>query len=261
MSRLANPGVRNALRGTVAATVGVALVTAAGAVPAQQVPPPTPAPTPIPRFEPRFGVPIDFEMYFARDPVRSRRAYETAVGFARCVSRFDLKTARALLDLAPGSPGEARRFQGLTRQFGGCVAFRAAVPLRYLRGALAEIAVLRDAGVLADAVTQVEADRVKGYYTLAPSESPTAEPTAAAVERAARCQSVLVPGLVRKLLEAKPGSSDEAAALDRVYARAPTCAGADVPRRIAASLQRAYLAEALYQWVLFDRAGGPDRKV
>ena len=63
-----------------------------------------------------------------------------------------------------------------------------------------------------------------------------------------RCAAIFSPGFAFDVLYTKPGSDEEAAMLDLLYANSPECGLKERPKKISTVYQRMALAMGLYRW-------------
>ena len=70
-----------------------------------------------------------------------------------------------------------------------------------------------------------------------------------------RCVAVYSPGLVQAVLATEPGSREERAAIDTLYAATPECGLSQAPGKVSPSYQRGVFAMGLYRWWQRSRDG------
>jgi hypothetical protein len=183
-----------------------------------------------------------------QDGGRSARMYDFALTFARCSVHLGQARAVKFLQLPSGSNDEVYAVNDFVSRFRGCSVGTSMLPIRFIRGAIAEASFMRTtvAATFPDRARTVDAQRYLSYLSALPALPE--DNHIARLQRVAQCQTVLAPGLVRRVFETKIGSAAEAQSLDRVYAAVPVCGGGKRPDTIVASMQRATLAEAFYFW-------------
>ena len=119
---------------------------------------------------------------------------------------------------------------------------RAGVHKSFLHGAISEAYIKRHDKRYEPRAARVDVDAAEQFSGLVPGVDHD-------FDMIGRCVAVYSPGLVRDLLETKPGGRDEKKAVDRIYAATPECGLAKSPKRVPSSFQRAAFATGLYQWM------------
>lgn len=257
--------------GNCLALVATMSMAAASPALAQSTPTPTPSPTPTVTYPSTAKVPrnaFQTDLY-QRSSIRSpellrsaladraeaRRIYESqelhadsyrwAQRVAECIVEEDGDQAASLI--APDQYDELAR--AASTRYRWCLLQKApedAVELRNatletLNSALAESMIIRDGITYEDRAPMVDVNEAERFSGVVPGADID-------LDMIGRCVAVYSPGLVQRVLEAEPGSSEEQAALEQLYRTTPECGVNARPAKIPSSLQRVAVAKGLYLW-------------
>jgi hypothetical protein len=221
----------------------------------QAAPAPTPAPPPAP---PSYvGPPVgsafnrnDFRAILPRNPLPLTEVYGQALDIARCVARSHPELLSELLNKTVSSRAEQLAAEKVLRSGRTCpVAIPdLLVPTRLLRGAAAEAVLGTIATPEPDVAKVANSSRVADFYKAMPKVDRVRDTTSDDVQKIVECQIILAPGLVRKLIESTPGSTQSDSLRQRVGDVTTACGAIVTADKRYELLYRTYLAEALYHW-------------
>lgn len=163
---------------------------------------------------------------------RFTNEYRVALGFARCVSKFDPTAAEQLLHTPIGEPNDRPALLDLSRQYRGCVVEIGEVAPVLLRAALAEAKLggAVRARASGDSASVGIPDEILGFR----------------LAEAARCQLVFAPDRVQALLATDPGGKAERDAAEALY-QMPECGLTTGLGRIAPTVARLAVIDAAYR--------------
>lgn len=161
-------------------------------------------------------------------------SYSSALEFAECASRYGADKDELLLRAA-GSVDDRDSLVRLAERNRACVVEAGVVAPILLRAALAETMIERQGTVRSD-------EPVSEPLTLGIPEVVDGYPIAAI----SRCQVHAAPELVHSVLQSKPGSAGERAAVMRLYSSVPQC-GLSAPGRLTATAARLGLVDAAFR--------------
>lgn len=218
---------------------------------AQTTPPPPPsthATSPVIRGE------MDPSRDF--DDVRSRTSrnnpyeqYRRALALSQCAVKLSPQRASDLLAEQPASVGENTalgRFFGSTS---GCIRSSTGMPLALMRGAVAEILILKtDRRRAESTIALSDYDKVTKFVAAEADRNRLRSRDDVALMRTAQCQAASLPGLARNVLETEHGSAEEEEALNDLQRRVPSCGNIDRVVGSTRSFFRAYLSESVFEW-------------
>lgn len=185
------------------------------------------------------------------DSERSSEAYFSARKFADCVRGISEERVIGVLAAYPGSGDEIRRLQAVSQRFRGCAASNSSVPSSYIRGAMAESLLNTDnyKQVIANAnntsIALTAYPRGEGKETM----------QVKTLRAVFRCLAFASPPMAANVLAKPAGSEIEKKSLNFLFSSSPNCAGASYPKGMSVQLQRAILAESLYNWAQEAKAG------
>jgi hypothetical protein len=158
--------------------------------------------------------------------------YRNALRFAECVAGLDPAAADRILKVPIGGRDDDRQLRWLAQGHGACVLHLERVHPLLLRAALAETALRsKRRGLHGTGAPVGVPDEVDGYP----------------LGLVSRCQVALAPMLVTGVLAAQPGSRQERAAAELLFAR--TSCGASRLGRLSPTAARLALVEASYRSV------------
>lgn len=174
--------------------------------------------------------------------------YARAQAFVRCA--LGDEDPQAILNTGLGSGEERRLINKLSLRNVRCGGSAGGLSVRILRAALGEIVINRvfepnsSLLILSDAAS----DR--------PSADAAIEPKLASAFRVAGCHIAAQPGAARTVLTTKPGTREEQAAEDALFAAAPDCAGKALPKAVNPVIYRAVLASVMSRSLAVTQAKG-----
>ena len=183
-----------------------------------------------------------------RTMMGSPEKYSTAYSLASAVSECVVDKLGADAGRLVGGPMTAdENYERLAAALGkdqrACFrADAAGIPMMVVNAALAEQLLRKEPAELEPRAMSLNQDDADGYTTMAPGVKMN-------FDIIGRCAAVYSPGLTYAVLETKPGSADEAAALGKLYASTPECGLGSAPEGVPASFQRGVLAAGLYHWL------------
>jgi hypothetical protein len=238
----------------VAATFLASAVTAV----AQQRPTPSPRPAQPPTTRDLVGnrgtyADLDRRVAMERllaQPKQATLVFAENSTVAGCIVRLGGDRAGSLLG-GPGTsdPAFGKLSKAMAGRYARCAPDGEVGSLSpsILNAAIAENLVRRSAGEIADRTPAVDVDRAAAFHGPL-----TGQITFDAV---ARCAVVYSTGLARKVLDTKPGSSEEASSLATLFAQSPECQMTVIPPSVPPLFQRTSVAASLYAWT--HRAEAP----
>jgi hypothetical protein len=163
--------------------------------------------------------------------------YQSAVDFAKCVGRKHGDKLSSLLGMPQASDTETKAAQDLARSAGGCSKNRLEVGMRLLRGATAEA--LLSGMKMPLGLTDADFTAFHGAMPAAPASN-------ASLQKVVECQVTTAPGMVRNLVDTKPGSAEADAASNQLATATRSCGSVAVSDPDTALIYRSFLAEGLY---------------
>ena len=164
-----------------------------------------------------------------------REVFDDLNEFGRCFAAKQTKDALRLIRPEAGSADEARVYKSLFSREQACLGDLAglAVPWQYVRGAVGEGFYSRSVPLPADLALprDLPPEKVKS------------------VMDAATCYAGRQPAAARALVETKPASKEESAALDSLWTDFQACLPANMPKdfKFDTLLVRYRIAEALWR--------------
>jgi hypothetical protein len=167
---------------------------------------------------------------------------EAASKIAECLARRGGENAGGYLGgVLLKDPNYSRVTQVLKGKFSNCRREVGNASPFAINGALAEQLLLAEAPKLAD--REPAEDKLAGQMFFGDFSGPVA------LDNVAGCLAVYSPGLSYKVLQTKPDSPEEAAALSALYSQSPECGIAATPSGFEPEYQRGVIATALHGWL------------
>jgi len=197
-----------------------------------------------------------FESLWRQEPEIQGDAYRSAQVFAKCAESTNESQLAKALATVPGSAKESDAFEKLLQRSKACALGGTTVPTQYLRGALAEQLMFDDdTSQIKPLDMSVQASEVQAFYASDMSAS-AGDDLNAKLHKIAACHAALAPGLSRNVFETKPGTAEEGEALDKLFKGEFRCGINEFPEGLSVVMQRALLADMVYQWGEFREAKG-----
>ena len=189
-----------------------------------------------------------FEVRMRDDPRQMASSYSDALRFAACAARMDQQATTSVLSVDAGSDKEARAISDLSKRYRNCAVRRAAFASFVMRGAIAE-ALWKQAGANPNPAKRQSVDiaDVESFIKAAPLGETQAKSAGLPISWVARCQVMALPLESAKVLAAEPGSKEEIAAAQTLYAGSKVCGVQSGLGKTLVTAVRSALADALYQ--------------
>lgn len=189
-----------------------------------------------------------FEHIFRGSPQIAAESYSGALRFASCAVKLDSAAAVSVLAADAGSDEEARALRTLTRRLGNCALRRDSVPPLVMRGAIAET-LWKQAGANPNPAGRqsVDISDVESFIGAKPLGEMVVKTGGLPLSWVSRCQVMALPNLTAEVLAAEPGSKEEQAKAEFLYANSTVCGVQRELGRTPVIAVRAALADALYQ--------------
>ena len=193
------------------------------------------------------------EMRPDQDTRRSIEVYNHMLRFGDCAVDSSSSRVGDILKLQPNSSREKSRLNDMISRFGGCGQDSMINILTLERGALSEALYKERAPTTIDP-SKITATSADSSAFLASERKWNGERFSgdATMISATNCLVAVQPGDANALLQTRHGSSEEEAALDKLFAGAPTCAGEKRPDNLSKSFLRAFIADSLYRLSISD---------
>lgn len=187
-----------------------------------------------------------------QDTPQSVQTYQRLLNFADCGARGSSNTLAAALSAIPRSSAENFRFNRLQDTLGGCPGNPVNI-LSLERGAYSEAMYRAAAPAMIDEkrITATAEDSTK-FLDGEAAWNKLRDESDKNMIAATNCLVVVQPGVANKLMFTVHGSAGETAALNELFAKAPTCAGPKPPERLSHSFLRAFIADSLYRLAMSD---------
>ena len=180
---------------------------------------------------------------YVSQPALASTAYRDSVQVARCLHSDGLESNWSDGPLSD-DPEYKSLSAALSSRNGICARRSGSANLTMVSSALAEFR-LKDMSLsLADRATSVDEDVAQAFFSPAQGSVTMAH--------VGRCLAVHSPGLTQQVLESRPGSTAEDAAMAELYGATPECGVASAPEGIATAYQRVALAHGLYVWTVLN---------
>lgn len=174
------------------------------------------------------------------DDSEASRKFLAASATGKCVARrAGDKAGDYFGGQGTSDPQYAKLSELLSRKYQNCFdGSRSEVSMYSVNAALAEALLLKADAAPAGAVS--DPAKAQSFYLV--------DGAIRSLDGLDRCIAVNSPGLVRAMLETRPGSPEEKSALAEAYAKTPQCGVATPPDAASSVEHREMLATGLYQW-------------
>jgi len=183
-----------------------------------------------------------------RDTPQSIEIYNHTLSFASCASKQNSGLVGKALASAPSTSSEDVLFGRLRTQLSGCNAESAVNILSLMRGALSEADYKALVTGDVDPAKIVATAKDSDAFIVAEQKWNKARLASdQAMIDATNCLVVVQPDVAHRLLLTRHGSREETAALDELFAKAPSCAGAKRPDNLSSAFLRAFAADSMYR--------------
>lgn len=178
---------------------------------------------------------------YLQNPRASALQYGNSLQTAKCIVRISGDRAASLVGGADTpDPRYAKLNSAMNGRLKACARDGVdGMSPSVLSSAIAERLIVQDNG-LQDRADGVDSSQAQAFHGDLKGSTEIAG--------IARCVAVYSPGLARKVMETEVGSAAEGSALEAAYTQTPECGVTRTPTNIAASFQRAALADGLFKW-------------
>lgn len=189
------------------------------------------------------------------NPGQQQEHWQAADRFASCATNLNSDRVRELLDQAVEGKAKKRIELGdFVNRNQGCVVAAGGIDGDFLRGAMAQHIVTGSSEALpppGDATAVM-----KFLKTVSVPKMDKDDPFIAG-QLVAECRVGFAPIAARALLAAEADTPAETGALAAMKAVTPQCDSLDTAKtKLTPRFERAYVAQALYHWIDFDRNAG-----
>lgn len=194
-----------------------------------------------------------FEHNFNNNIRAASESYADSLRFANCAVRMNSKAVGGVLANDAESAEERTALSSLTRQMKGCAVRRDSVSALFMRGALAE-ALWKEAGANPNPTNRnsIDLGEIEAFMVAKPAGTMSARVSGMPLSYLARCQVMVQPTLAANVLSTEPGSAEEKAAAEALYAKSTPCGIKDGLGKTTSLEVRASVADAFWS----DRKSG-----
>jgi hypothetical protein len=193
------------------------------------------------------------EMRPDRDTRRSIEIYNHMLHFSDCAVDSSSNRVADILGMQPNSTQEKSSLNRGISHFGGCGSDVMVNILTLERGALSEaLYKSRAPEQIVPAKISATSQDSTGFLEHEQKWNDQRFSGDATMIDATNCLVAVQPAVANAVLNTRHGSDEEAAAMDKLFAGAPMCAGATRPDDISRSFLRAFIADSLYRLSVSD---------
>jgi hypothetical protein len=189
-----------------------------------------------------------FEHTFRAQPRVAADSYARALQLAICVAKLDGAVLNSVVATDAGSNEEARAIRTMTSRYRNCAATRESVPPLLVRGAIAEV-LWKQGGANPNPLDRKSVDiaDVESFIKASPRGEAGVKTAGMPLYWVSRCQVMALPNKTAEILAAEPGSAEEKAQAETLYASSHVCGVQKGLDQTPVQAVRAALADALYQ--------------
>jgi hypothetical protein len=189
-----------------------------------------------------------FEHAFRNSANEGPEAYSNAISFASCTARLNAAATAKVLSFDAGSKLEDGAMRDLSKHYGTCAIKRTSTPPIFVRAAIAEV-LWKQAGADANPAkrSSVEIEAVEIFIKTLPLGEQKTKVANLPLSWVSRCQVMALPTEAARVLATNPGSLEEKAAAEVLYAKSNVCGVVGGLEKTPSLLVRAGLADAFYQ--------------
>ncbi len=182
-----------------------------------------------------------------QDTPEGIKVYSQMIEFGRCASSLQGKFGAAALAAPPGSATERQGLARMREELRMCAPGRLPNILSLVRGSVAEGLYHKDEKAAGFAGWAADSEEYKAFYADQRAREAAVDSSDALVYAVTDCFAARRADLTAAVLSAKHGTPAEAAAMDKLFAGAPYCAGPTRPATLSRSFLRAFLSTSAYR--------------